>query len=140
MTGPRSLRLVFDDATVATIALLMEKAAGRRVPLARMREYASGVRPVPTDWNRDMTIRVGDVQVTYTHEEHATGDGQPLPMRHLSVSMQAPGSRPPALAVRMLMGVFGFDVSLPFSVWPETLADKRVAVNLVQPIGAEGRT
>lgn len=96
---------IIDDQVRTDIRRLIEQATVKPVPFKRLQEYASGVRPIPVNYNADATIAIPIAfKATYTHEEHKPG----VICRHLSVSVERRDRIPNEHAMQMLLDEFGF--------------------------------
>lgn len=88
---------------------------------------------VPLHFTIDLPI---GVRVTYTEEDQPVGR-----CRHLSVSVERAGALPAPVLIDELLVQFGFAgrVRMPgadLMIWPEHYASGRVAVNVLERVGA----
>lgn len=130
--------LIIGPAEQEAIAALIAKAAAHVTPLEQVRrgaEFRDKTGVGSNAYNEASTIDIPmGFSVTYTHEE------QPGAVcRHMSVSVLGqPSHGPNPLMVSELMKAFGF--KNPFGrvpIWLDTLEDKRVVVNVVEPLDGD---
>jgi hypothetical protein len=117
------------------IAALIEKAKKHRFSYQRMREYASGARPINRKLMSDLTILIpAGFTVTYSIEDHAPK----VPCHHLSVAAPRADRVPNEFAIAMILREFGMMMPLDQSqVYPEEFEPNRIAINVIQPVDGD---